>query len=382
MNKFRVGLIGCGVISDKYLATSQVFDMIDMVACASLDWEESSRKAAAYGIPKVCTPEEIIRDPDIDCVLNLTIPAVHAQITLAALEAGKHVYSEKPFVTDLEDGKRILALAKEKGLYVGNAPDTFLGGRIQTCRKLIDQGVIGKPTGVAAFVPTRGVERHHPNPDFYYQPGGGPLFDLGPYYLTAMIALLGPVERVCGMAKKTLNERLIESQPRRGEKIPVDVDTHVNALLAFENDVQGSLMTSFDVWDSQTPRLEIYGEQGTLCIADPDPTDGINIFGGQVLYKTRETARWVYRPRVPNLEHWQVAENTHNFNEETRGIGLVDLTYAVKNQRPARASGEMAQHVCEIMFGILESSKTGQFSEIESRCDIPAPLPVDFPWSE
>lgn len=138
-------------------------------------------------------------------------------------------------------------------------------------------------------------------------------------------------------------------------------------------------MTSFDVWDSQTPRLEIYGEQGTLCIADPDPTDGINIFGGQVLYKTRETARWVYRPRVPNLEHWHVAENTHNFNEDTRGIGLVDLAYAVKNQRPARASGKMAQHVCEIMFGILESSKTGQFSEIESRCDIPAPLPVDFP---
>ncbi|MEI8611439.1 hypothetical protein P4S70_22240 [Enterovibrio sp. Hal110] len=176
-----------------------------------------------------------------------------------------------------------------------------------------------------------------------------------------------------------MNERLIESQPRGGEKIPVDVDTHVNALLAFENGVQGSLMTSFDVWDSQTPRLEIYGEQGTLCIADPDPTDGINIFGGQVLLQNPRNGKVGLSPScTKSPEHWHVAENTHNFNEDTRGIGLVDLAYAVKNQRPARASGKMAQHVCEIMFGILESSKTGQFSEIESRCDIPAPLPVDF----
>ncbi|NGN97397.1 Gfo/Idh/MocA family oxidoreductase [Grimontia sp. S25] len=382
MEKFRIGLIGCGVISDKYLTTCQKFDFIDIVACASLNIEESKQKAEAYNIPRVCTPDEIINDPSIDCVLNLTIPAAHAQISIAALNAGKHVYSEKPFVTDLADGEEILALAKAKGLCVGNAPDTFLGGRLQTCKKLMDQGVIGTPTGVMAFVPTRGVERHHPNPDFYYQNGGGPLLDLGPYYLTAMVALLGPITRVCGLAKKTLDERLIESQPRAGEKIPVNVDTHINALLEFESGVQGSLMASFDVWDSQTPRMEIYGENGTICINDPDPTDGFNIFGGQVLYKTRETARWVYRPRTPNLEFWSVAENTHGFNQEARGLGLLDLAYAVKNQRPARANGELAQHVCEVMFGILESAKTGQFVEIKSRCESPSALPEDFPKSE
>jgi len=382
MKKFRVGLIGCGVISDIYLKTCQKFEIVDIVACASLDFAESSRKAEQYNIPRVCTSDEILHDPDIDCVLNLTIPAAHADISLAALEAGKHVYSEKPFVTRLEDGEKILALANSKGLTVGNAPDTFLGGRLQTCRKLIDDGLIGKPTGVSAFAGTHGVERHHPNPDFYYQPGGGPLLDLGPYYLTAMIALLGPVTRSCGFAKKTFHERMIESQPRYGELMPVEVDTHVCGTLEFANGVIGSLMMSFDIWDSQLPRLEIYGENGTLCIADPDPTDGTNIFGGQVLYKTRETARWSYRPRVPNLEHWNVAENSHGYNQDTRGLGLVDLAYAVKDKRPPRASAEIAHHVCEIMFGILESSKNGAYSVLKSSCNMPAPLPEDFPLSE
>ena len=382
MKKFRVGLIGCGVISDIYLKTCQKFDIVDVVACASLDFDESKRKAEKYNIPRVCHPDEIIQDPDIDCVLNLTIPAAHAEISLAALEAGKHVYSEKPFVTRIEDGKKILALAQSKGLTVGNAPDTFLGGRLQTCRKLIDDGLIGEPTGVSAFAGTHGVERHHPNPDFYYQPGGGPLFDLGPYYLTAMISLLGPVQRSCGFSKKTFHERMIESQPRHGEFMPVDVDTHVCGTLEFTNGVIGSLMMSFDIWDSQLPRLEIYGENGTLCIPDPDPTDGANIFGGQVLYKTRETARWNYRPRVPNLDYWHVAENTHGYNQDSRGLGLVDLAYAVKNKRPPRASGDMAHHVCEIMLGILESSKKGAYSVLKSTCNIPSPLPEDFPLSE
>ena len=198
MEKFRVGLIGTGVISDIYLKTCRRFDILDVVACGSLDVEESREKAEKYNIPRVCSPDEIIHDPDIECVLNLTIPAAHAEISTAALEAGKHVYSEKPFATSMDDGKKILALAKSKGLYVGNAPDTFLGGRLQTCRKLIDEGLIGEPAGVSSFAGTHGVERHHPNPVFYYKPGGGPLLDLGPYYLTAMIFLLGPVKRACG----------------------------------------------------------------------------------------------------------------------------------------------------------------------------------------
>ncbi|MGY3571566.1 Gfo/Idh/MocA family protein [Vibrio paucivorans] len=382
MKPLRVGLIGCGVISDIYLKTSQKFDVLDIVACASLNIEESRAKAQQYNIAKVCTPEEIINDESIDAVLNLTIPAVHGEISLAAVKAGKHVYSEKPFVTDLEQGKEILALAKQNNVLVGNAPDTFLGSRVQTCQRLIQEGLIGQPIGVNAFVGTHGVERHHPNPDFYYKPGGGPLFDLGPYYLTAMIALLGPVKRCAGMAKRSFNQRLIESKPRTGEYIDVEVDTHINSLLEFENGVTGMMMTSFDVWDSQLPRLEIYGTEGTLCINDPDPTDGTNIFGGEVLYKTKETARWNYRPRVQGLEAWSVADDQHRFSEDSRGLGLVDLAYAAIKGRAPRASGEMALHVCDIMESIVRSNQSGQFEHISTDCSTPTLLPTDFPHSE
>lgn len=382
MPKLRVGLIGTGVISDIYLKTCQKFDILDVVACGSLDVAESRAKAEKYKIPRVCSPEEIIHDPEIECVLNLTIPAAHAEISMAALEAGKHVYSEKPFATSIEDGKKILALAEAKGLYVGNAPDTFLGGRLQTCRKLIEQGVIGEPAGVSAFAGTHGVERHHPNPIFYYKPGGGPILDLGPYYLTAMISLLGPVKRSCGFSKRTFDERMIESQPRYGEVMKVEVDTHVCGMLEFAGGVIGSIMTSFDIWDSQLPRLEIYGKEGTICIPDPDPVDGPNIFGGEVLYKTRETARWNYKPRVKGLENWDVAVNTHGYNEDSRGLGLADMAYAVRKKRPHRANGEMAYHVLEIILGLLDSSKKGEYSVLESSCSTPLPLPEDFPLSE
>ncbi|MDK9764187.1 Gfo/Idh/MocA family oxidoreductase [Vibrio sp. D420a] len=378
----RIGLIGCGVISDIYLKTSKRFDIIDIVACASLNIEESRAKAQQYDIAKVCTPEEIIQDPNIDAVLNLTIPAVHGEISLAAVRAGKHVYSEKPFVTDLAEGQLILEEAKRNNVLVGNAPDTFLGSRVQTCKRLLDEGLIGRPIGVNAFVGTHGVERHHPNPDFYYKPGGGPLFDLGPYYLTAMIALLGPIKQVAGLAQRSFQQREIESQPRAGEFIDVEVDTHITSLLDFESGLSGAMMTSFDIWDSRLPRLEIYGTEGTLCIADPDPTDGTNIFGGQVLYKTRQDARWSYRPRVQGLENWRVAENLHNHDQDSRGLGLVDLAYAAINQRAPRASGELALHVCEVMESIIQSSDSRAFKNIETRCDVPAALPTDFPYSE
>ena len=382
MDKFRIGVIGCGVISDIYLKTCQRFEILDVVACASLDDTQSRMKAQQFDIPRIGTPDELIQDPDIDCILNLTIPAAHAAISTRALEAGKHVYSEKPFATTFEDGRKILELAQAKGLYVGNAPDTFLGGRLQTCRKLIDEGAIGRPTGISAFVGTHGVERHHPNPDFYYQDGGGPLLDLGPYYLTALISLFGPVKRACGLAKRTFEKRMIESQPRYGEFMNVEIDTHICGLLEFGSGVIGPLMTSFDVWDSQLPRVEIYGEEGTICIADPDPVDGANIFGGDVLIKTRETARWNYRPRVEGLDDWDVAENTHKFNEDSRGLGLADMAYAVRDGRPHRANGEMAHHVFEVMAGILESARTGEYCVLESACRKPSPLPMDFPLSE
>lgn len=382
MNTFRIGLVGCGRISDIYLKNCQRFDELEVVACASLDLEESRRKAGQWGIPEACRPEDIFANPDIDCVLNLTIPAAHAGVSKAALHAGKHVYSEKPFVTNLAEGREILDLAAQKGLLVGNAPDTFLGGRWQTVRKLIDQGVIGAPTGVSAFVPTHGTERHNPNPDFYYQKGGGPLLDLGPYYLTAMVFFLGPIARVAGMSRRTFDQRMIENGPRQGFMMPVEVDTHCLSLIEFENGVIGQMMMSFDVWDSETPRFEIYGEEGTICVPDPDPVHGANIFQGEVWLRTRETARWTHQPRPSGREAWQVAENTHGYNFDARGLGLLDLAYAVRDKRSPRASGEMAHHVYEVMDAMLVSPSAGRFMDIQSSCARPSPLPVNFPESE
>lgn len=375
----RVGLIGCGRISDIYIQNCQTFPEIDLVACASLDLDESRAKAKQHGIERACLPDEIINDPTIEAILNLTIPAAHAGISLAALEAGKHVYSEKPFATTLEDGQRILERAAAQNLLVGNAPDTFLGGRWQTVRALIDRGKIGKPLGVQVFVGTHGVERHNPNPDFYYQTGGGPLLDLGPYYLTALVFLLGPLSRVSGLARRTFDQRQIENGPRNGEWMPVEVDTHVISQLEFAAGPIGSMTMSFDVWDSETPRLEIYGEEGTICIPDPDPVFGANIFGGEVWFRQRETSRWSHQPRPTGRDTWTVAENAFGFNENSRGLGLLDLAYAARKERPVRASGTMAQHVLEAMLSILKSAEEdGQMIALTSTCDRPVPLPRNF----
>ena len=379
MSVFRVGLIGTGRISDVYLKNCAAFGGLEIVACGSLNMEESRAKAAEFGVPCAKDPGAIIADPEIDAILNLTIPAAHADVSIAALEAGKHVYSEKPVVTDLADGRRVLELARDKGLTVGNAPDTFLGGRWQTVRKLLDQGTIGAPTGVAAFVPTHGVERHHPNPDFYYAKGGGPLLDLGPYYLTAMVFLLGPIRQVAAMGKKTFAERKIENGPRNGEMMPVEEDTHSLNLIAFENGVIGEMMVSFDVWESETPRFEIYGEDGTICIPDPDPGDGANIFQGPVWYRTRTEARWTMRPRPKAPAEWCVAENIHGFNYDARGLGLLEMADAVAKGRTPRASGALAYHVTEAMEAMLTSAREARFIDVASTCARPELLPETFP---
>lgn len=379
---FRIGLVGTGRISDIYLKTCARFPELEVVACGSLDVEESRAQAARYGIPRVAEPDDIIAAPDIDCILNLTIPASHAEISLKALDAGKHVYSEKPIATCVEDAARILARAAETGRAVGNAPDTFLGGRWQTVRKIIDAGTIGTPTGVMAFAGTHGVERHHPNPDFYYQEGGGPVLDLGPYYLTAMIFLLGPIARVAGMARRSFDRRMIENGPRKGDWMDVAVDTHALSLLEFRSGVIGSMTVSFDIWDSETPRFEIYGEDGTICIPDPDPVHGANIFQGPVWYRTSRESRWAFQPRPAGREDWRVAENTHGFNEDSRGLGLLDLAYAVRDGRTPRASGRLAYHVLDVMQGILDAPARGGFVEIESTCPVPDGLPEDFPAGE
>jgi predicted dehydrogenase len=379
----KVGLIGTGRISDIYLTNCMKFEELDVIACASLDREEASLKAKRFNLPQVLSPEELLSDDEIECVLNLTIPAAHFDISKAALEAGKHVYSEKPFVTSLNKGQQLLDLAAERQLLIGNAPDTFMGGRWQTVRKLIDSGVIGKPSGFTAHVGTHGVERHHPNPDFYYKEGGGPLMDLGPYYLTVLVFLFGPMTRVCGMSNRSTNTRLIENGPRNGEIIDVEIDTHSLSLIEFDCGVIGSMTMSFDVWESETPRLEIYGSEGSICIPDLDPVHGANNFDGPVWFRRRKDSRWEFQPRpIDRPEQWLVAENRYGYNANYRGLGLRDLAQARVENREPRADGKLAFHVLEALIAIEESARAQRFQEISSTVKRPDPMPMDEDFAE
>ena len=356
MQKTKVGIIGCGNISPAYLGTGPKFDILDFVACADLDMDRAKNRAAEYNVSRACTPAELLADPEIDIVLNLTIPKVHAQVALDTLNAGKHAYCEKPFAVTREDGQKVIDLAKEKGLRVGCAPDTFLGGGIQTCRKLIDDGWIGEPIAACANMQCHGHESWHPDPEFYYHKGGGPVFDMGPYYLTALVNLLGPVKSVAGSAKISFPERVITSQPKYGTRVPVEIPTHVTGLLNFSSGVSATLNMSFDVWAHRLPIIEIYGTEGSLSVPDP------NSFGGPVL---------VARPF-----EWKEVPLTHGYTENFRSIGVADMAQAIQNNRPHRASGELAFHVLDIMQSLHESSDQGKILDLISTCERPAMLPL------
>ncbi len=359
MKKVKIGIVGCGFISDIYLKNfTQVFnDVVEVVACTDLIRERSENRARQYNIPKVYDGEEFMADPEIELVVNLTTPDAHAEVCLNALKAGKSVYVEKPLAITREDGKKILELAKEKGLLVGGAPDTFLGGGLQTCRKLIDDGVIGKPIAATAFMLCHGHESWHPDPEFYYQVGGGPMFDMGPYYLTALISLMGPVRRVTGSARITFPERLITSQPKHGTSIKVEVPTHVAGIMDFHSGAIATILTSFDVWHSQLPRIEIYGTEGSMIVPDP------NTFGGPVLVKRAED------------EDWKEMPITHGYTENSRGLGVADMAKALRLGGKHRANGDMTYHVLDIMHGFHDASNEGRHIDLESTCEQPQPLP-------
>jgi predicted dehydrogenase len=321
-------------------------------------------------------------NPEIDIVLNLTNPAAHAEISLAALNAGKNVYSEKPLAVELEDGKKIVNLAKEKGLLVGCAPDTFLGGRLQTCRKLIDEGWIGEPIGATAFMACHGHEIWHPGPEFFYKTGAGPMFDMGPYYMTALVTLLGSVNRVCGSTRISFSERRITSEPLNGQMIDVDVPTHITGTLEFNTGAIATILTSFDVWDSHLPRLEVYGSEGTLSIADGDPLAGPNLFEGKILLRTKDTADWNELPTmIPRREPtpWDEIPMAFGYNQNSRGVGLADMSYAIINKRPHRVNADTAYHVLEIMHGIHIAANQGQYYQMKSSCERPEPFKMGMP---
>jgi predicted dehydrogenase len=352
----RIAVVGCGNISDIYFRNLARFEGVEVVACADLDLDRARSTAERYGLARAGSLEEILRDPEVDLVLNLTTPEAHASVALAALRAGKHVYNEKPLALELSDAKRMLELAQSRGLRVGCAPDTFLGGGVQTCIQLIDQGAIGVPVAASAFMTCPGHESWHPNPAFYYQPGAGPMFDMGPYYLTTLVSLLGPVKRVTGQARISFPERTITSQPKNGEKITVNTPTHVTGLMDFEGGAQGTIITSFDVWAAKLPFIEIYGSEGSLSLPDP------NTFGGPVRLLTRVEKVWKDVP---------VAQA---FTENSRGLGVTDMALGIRDDREHRASGDLALHVLEIMQGFLSSSRLGRHIEIQTRPARPAPL--------
>lgn len=388
MKKLKVGVVGIGDISDVYLANLKTYDsVLEVWGCASRGLEKARIKAEQYGIPKYyASGEELIADPEIDVVLNLTIPAVHYHYNKMALQAGKHVYCEKPLAATFAEGKELLELAKKNGKYIGCAPDTFMGGRLQTYRKLIEDGSMGEIFGATVTSVSHGVEWFHPNPAFFYQPGAGPLYDIGPYYVTALLSLLGPVKRICAMGKTAESERQVESEPLKGQKIEVhpDVDTHIIANLEFACGAIATVIMSFDVWDSELPRMEIYGTKGTLCMMEPDPCDGPNLFGGDVLMRDRENYRWKEMPRQQATvgTEWKKVPVAHKHNstsheKNSRGIGLVDMIYAIGEEREARAGGAMALHALEVMEGIIRSAKEGHYLEMTTTFSKPEMLPEE-----
>ncbi len=353
----RVGIIGCGNISRAYAAKLTALHDLDLVACADLDATRAQALADEYAVPRVLTPDQLLADPEIDVVVNLTVPGSHAAITRAALVAGKHVYSEKPLALETDDGAVLVGLARERSLRLGCAPDTFLGAGLQTCRALIDAGAIGTPLGANAFVQGSGPESWHPDPRSFYQHGAGPLFDIGVYYVTALVTLLGPVARVTGAARVSRPRRLITSQPMAGTWMDVEVPTHVAGVLEHASGPVATLVASFDVPATRYRWIEVYGTDGTLAVPDP------NTFGGPIQ---------VHRPGDAD---WTDVPLSHGNAQQSRGLGLADMVRAQRSGRAHRASGELALHVLEVMEDVLAAAESGRRQDVIASVDRPAPLP-------
>ncbi len=358
MQPLPVGIIGCGNISDIYLKAKDKFPILDIRACADLDITRAEAKAKEHGIPKACLPDALLADLDIQIVVNLTVPGAHYSVSRAALDAGKHVYVEKPLSITRAEGQELKALAAAKGLRLGGAPDTFFGAGLQTCRQLIDEGAIGEPLGVNCFMLSRGTESWHPNPDFFYKTGGGPMFDMGPYYLTALISLLGPLRRVTGSARISMPERTITTEHRKGEKIAVDVPTHIAGVADFVQGTVATLVMSFDVAAHTLPNIQVYGSEGSLAVPDP------NTFGGPVKMK-----------KLGGSE-WEEVTLTRPYADNSRGVGVADMAYAIQSGRGHRANGDQTYHVLDAMHGFHDASDSGMHYVMQSSCARPAALPL------
>lgn len=353
----RVGIVGVGTISGQYLTTIDSLVELELVAVSDLDMARAEAAAAARPGVAAESSDDLVRRDDIDVVLNLTTPAQHLGVALAAVEAGHHVYGEKPLAMTTEEGRRVLDAAEAAGVVVGCAPDTVLGTGIQTARSAIDDGLIGRPISATATMVTPGHERWHPAPDFYYEPGGGPLLDMGPYYLTALVTLLGPVVEVTGMSSRMRDSRVIAQGDRAGAVIPVTIDSHVTALLRHASGALSTLVMTFDAVATRSANIEIHGESGSLVVPDP------NHFSG-----TAELRRL-------GDEGWRALEPSAGYVDGGRGIGLVDLARTPRGAAP-RASGELALHILDTMEAILTASREGRARSVRTVVDRPAAVPL------
>jgi predicted dehydrogenase len=352
----NIGIIGVGTISAQYFAEFPKLPGLHIVAVADVNEARAAEVAAEQGV-EALSVDALLADPRIDAVLNLTIPAAHIEIATRALRAGKHVYGEKPLALDPEVAAAMLELARTQGLRVGSAPDTVLGTGVQTARALLDSGAVGEPVAAAVHWSAPGHERWHPAPQFYYQPGGGPLFDMAPYYLTTLVTLLGPVLRVSGVATRSNRERTIATGGQAGAAVPVNVDTHVSAILEHANGLTSTLTVSFEVWASRAPLFELYGTAGTIAVPDP------NRFSNPVEVWTVDAPEWTEVPA------------SAGYADAGRGFGLADMAHAIETDRPHRASGELAFHVLEIMDAVLRASDEHRVIELTSTVTRPEPVP-------
>jgi predicted dehydrogenase len=358
MRAARVGLIGCGNVSQHYVAGCASLAAVELVACTDADPARAAALAATAGL-RALPLDDLLGDPSIDVVVNLTPPVRHTEVSLAAIEAGKHVYSEKPLATTLADAKTIVDAATARGVRLGCAPDTFLGGGLQTARDVLDAGSIGEPLGAHAAVLHLGPERWHPDPDIFFARGGGPLLDVGPYYVAALVNLLGPVEAVDAFGRGHGAERVIGTGHRSGTRFAAEVPTYVVGSYRFVSGVVASFLASFDVVESASPHLEVHGTDGSLGMGDP------NTFEGEVTLKRMDDEAWHDVP-------------LRSDRRSGRGIGLADMIEAIAEDRPHRASGSFAYHVLDVLLA-TEAAAEGNPHAITSTTERPASLPAGTP---
>ncbi len=361
-----VGIIGCGNISSAYLKLAPQFRGIEIRACADINPAAAQTQAKTFAI-RADTVDGLLKSKDIDIVVNLTVPAAHFSVSKKILTAGKHVYSEKPFVLSVKDGKELAALASKKRRRIGSAPDTFLGGSHQLARHLIDTGKVGKITSGTCHVMSHGMEHWHPNPDFFFQPGAGPVLDIGPYYVTNLIQLLGPVSTVVAHSSTPRTTRTITSKPRRGQKLKVETPTTIHAILGFKNGAVITLGTSWDVWQHNHSAMELYGTDGSLHVPDP------NFFGGVV--QASKNSKLL--KRLPKWAHPFSVTNQQSSSGDVanyRAAGLADMALSILEKRPHRCSNDLALHAVDVMTSILKAGETGKKIDLKTTCKRPAPL--------